>query len=371
VTQTVVFLHSIDDSFGEREHALRFGKGLAAAGVHPVYVVNPRMQDFFSRLGADTRCYRDAAEAVAIVDGLTPRLVVCCEYFNLLPELQRGVAGLRWPLATMDGTTMGEPINLNPLRTAVPLRDFTVPERMVHLRPCPVNDPLPDGDGVFHWSLFPDVRRRDARRARAMFGVPRGARLVLMGVAPWARGAATHLGRMDFYRYLTDVLSGALDAAGEPYSVIIVIGATAEGFGKLGRVLCVPLLRPDVYEELLLGADLVVTDNVLQTSASKALAAGVPTLALVSSTPGAPGTPLAEPYNIFPIAVTFPTDSAYYQALAPVEIGDPAAVAARISAIWRGEPRRGAAYFDALKRLRTPAEILAVVSPPSADGTKA
>jgi len=358
VNPTVVFIHSIDDSFGEREHALRFGEGLAAAGIRPVYVANPRMKEFFERLGVEVRCYRDAAEAMVIIDALAPRLAVCCEYFNLLPELQAAVAEMRWPLATMDGTTMGVPINVNPLRSAVPMRDFTVPARMLHLRPCPVNDPNPDGGGVYHFSLFPDVRRRDGRSARATWGVPPGARLVMMAIAPWARGAAAHLGRMRHYEHLTRVISESLDGAGERYELVVVAGANAVAYSRLGRMRCVPLLQPDVFEDLLLGCDLVITDNVIQTSASKALAAGVPALALINSIPGKPGTPLAEPYDIFPISVTFPKGSAYYRALAPVEIGDPVAVAARISAIWHGAPRRGAEYFEALTRLSTPAQIL-------------
>src|SRR5262249_55331079 len=96
----------------------------------------------------------------------------------------------------------------------------------------------------------------------------------------------------------------------------------------------------------------------IQTSASKALVAGVPTVALVNSRPGPPGSPLAAPYNMFPLAARFPTDSAYYRALDPVEIGDFPALCARLAAALSGATPRASDYLAAIERLPMPGAIV-------------
>jgi Family of unknown function (DUF6365) len=357
VSTRVVFLISIEDSYGEREHAYRFGRQLTEEGFATTYVVAASMEAYFRRLSLDVRPYREDAEAMRIVDEIDPHLLVGCEYFNLSPGLQKAVAASRFPLATMDGTTLGIELNTNPLGSRIAMRDFAVPERLVHLRPCPVGDPIA-GPGLHPWFLFRGVTRRNPERTRQDWDVPPGARLILYAVAPWARGAAFVTGRMSHFPHLLTTLAQALAANGTRFETIVVLGRSSEYRGTHGRTRCVELLPPDVFEDLLLGCDLVVTDNVIQTSASKALVAGIPTLALVNSKPGPPGTPLAEPYNMFPVAVQFPEGSAYYRALAPVEIGDIPALRTRLASALSGDERRGAEFTAALERLPTPAQIV-------------
>jgi hypothetical protein len=358
VNERVGFLLSIEDSFGEREHGVRFARELPASGYRPVFVIPEKLAAYFGRIGMEHRVYHTDAEAWALLEELDPALLVCCEYFNLSEELRARVNASRWPLATTDGTGLAVEINTNPLRSPVAMRKLEVPERLLRLRPCPVNDPRPDGGGIFHYALYPDLRPGDRERTRATWELAPGTRLALFAIAPWARGAAYLMGRMDHYWHLIRVVAEALDAAGEPFELVVVVGTRAERQVGRGRVRWVELLLPDRYEELLLGCDLLVTDNVIQTSASKAFVAGVPAIALINSRAGGRGSPLAHVYNMFPLAVRFPSDSAYYRALEPVELGDPAGVRARIAAALRGDPDRGADYRAALAGLRGPAQII-------------
>jgi hypothetical protein len=348
----VVFLLAIYDSFGEREHALSFASQLAAAGIEPSFVVTAPSLPHLRARGVTAREFATADEAMAIVGELAPDWLVACEWFNLPPELRDAVANARCRLATMDGTGMGPEINANPFLVASPPPPIDVPDSMIRLRPCPVNAPLPPDGRIFSWPLFPSLARSDGTAARRRWGIAGDTRVAMLAIAPWALAAAVRLGRGAHYRELLDSLVDALAAAQLPVELVAISPDAAPPLARdRVKVRFEKYLAPDVYEELLLGCDLVVSDNVIQTSLSKAFAARIPALVVVDSRGDAP-------WNMFPLALRFAAGAPYYRAVAPVELGDAAALRARVAAALAGDVGDDRGYRAALATLPSPAAIL-------------
>jgi hypothetical protein len=349
----VAFLIAIYDSFGEREHALSFAAQLRPAGIETEFVVTPPAAEHLRARGVRPRCYTAPEEAMRALDDVQPDWLIACEQFNLPAPLQHAVMGSRFRLATMDGTGMGPTINANPFARADMPPPAALDPRMIRLRPCPVNAPLLPRDGVYSWSLFPGLRRHDGTAARRRWGIAGETRVAMLALAPWAIAAAARLGRGAHYPALLRALVAALATTQQPVE-LVVISHQAQPTQVHQRVTVrfLPYLAPDVYEELLLDSDLVLSDNVIQTSLSKAFAAGIPTLVVVDSRPEAP------PWNMFPLGLRFPEDSPYYRALAPVELADADALRARVAAALAGTMADDFGYRQALATLPTPIDIL-------------
>jgi Family of unknown function (DUF6365) len=350
---TIVFLISILDSFGERDHAIRFAADLTPA-FEPLFLVRHPLKGHVPG-SFQVQTYESTAEAVRLLERIAPGLLVCCEYFNLPPDLQSAVAASPWRLATMDGTGMGRRINCNPFLAPKAKRSFTVPRRMVHLRPCPVSDPEPDTSQVFHWPLARPEPPCNPALVRRRWRVPDASRIAMIAFAPWALRAAAALGLMEHYERVLEVIAAALNAAGEAVTLFVVssLGGRSRRQGTV-TIREVGYLATTLYSSLLRSCDLVLSDNIIQASVANAFVSGVPTLVLVNSRPAA-----APVYNIFPLKLRFPTGSAYYRALEPIELFDRAAIARRVAESWAGrDSRRRSRYLQAMRRLRSPSAIL-------------
>ncbi len=224
---------------------------------------------------------------------------------------------------------------------------------MIRLRPCPVNALQPPDDQTFCWPLFPGIARTDGSAARRRWQIDAATRLAMMAWAPWAVSAAAHSGRSSHYDALLIRIVDALVAADVPVELLVVCPEERPPIeAHRARVRITRYLAPDIYDELLIGSDVVLTDNIIQTSASKAFAAAIPTLVLIDSRPPAP-------WNIFPLGLRFDVDAPYAHAVAPVELTDSVTLRARVAAALSGLPHDDADYRRALTRLPTPAEILA------------
>lgn len=353
----VVFLIAIYDSFGEREHALSFAAQLAAAGIESRFVVTAPSLAHLSARGVAARQFTTAADAQRIVDELEPDWLIACEQFNLPPDLQDVVASARCRLATMDGTGMGPAINANPFSVADAPLPTPIPARMIRLRPCPVNAPAPPVDGVFSWSLFPGITRSDGSAARRRWNVGADTRLAMLALAPWAIAAAAQFGRSAHYATLLGALADALGAARVPVELMVISPDERPPIERdRVKLRFVRYMPPDAYEELLLGCDLVVSDNLIQTTASKAFAARIPTIVVVDSRAESP------PWNIFPLRLRFDVDAPYTRAIVPVELADAVTLRARVAAALDGHAPDDGGYRAALATLPSPAAILTAAS---------
>ncbi len=343
------FLIWLVDSFGEREHALRFAAGLGPE-LEPVFLTPPVMAAHVAP--ARVRSITSVEDVLRALRELDPRLIMCSEFYNFPPSLRAALATSPWRLATFDGTSMGAEINREALGSGAEAP--VAPDGMLVVKPCPINDPAPAAGGVFRWSPFRGLARGDGEALRRALAILPRSRIAFLAIAPWAVRAATERGLLGHYETLIGRLIAGFAAAGEETTLVVVSPiARPETVHRGVRLRSMSYLPRAEYEALLLGADLVISDNAIQTSIGKALVAGIPTLVLVNSR--AAERPV---YNIFPLELRLPADSAYLEAIQPVEIGEPSAIAARIAEAWQGTATRATAYLAALAELPSAADIV-------------
>jgi hypothetical protein len=377
----VVLYVQIRFSYGEREHAISFARQILAAGYRPRFVVAPEVADRVRSAGFEPAVFSSPEEGVDLVRRIDPALVIGCELFNLSAGALDALAALGRPIGTMDGTTLGLALNTDPLGSAELRRSLEIPERCLFFRACPVNDIAPDTDRVFHWRLFPDAARAAKDEAiHASLGLDAARRTVLLAVAPWALSGARRTGVQRHHDALLGRVVAGLAACGEPMQ-LVVVARTPPGTSQHGAVSVhrTGLLPFDVYDHLLCSCDAVVSDNIVQTSVSKAVVLGIPHLILQNTLGPAPpsgpgGLPAAElpwRWNIFPMAHLFPAERQYAQIVDVAEFADPADVRAGLVAVLRdghADParlERRRAYVARLVDLAEPGEILARVIGPA------
>jgi hypothetical protein len=379
----IVFYMEIWFSYGEREHALGFARQARQAGHEAHFVVEPRVAPHVRGAGFEATPFERPEEGVAVVRELDPDLVVGCEIFNLKPASVRGLEALGRPLATMDGTSLGVEINADPFRTPGLGRSVTLPGRYWSFRPCPVNDVASATESVFPWRLFPDAARAAKDRAvYADLGLEPEVRTVLLPLAPWATQGAKFAGLARYHDRLLERIGQGLEAAGEPIQ-LLVVAKEGSGAARRGRlaIQVTDLLPYDVYDHVLRSCDLVISDNVIQTSLSKALVMGTPHLVIQNtgrlashSATGRGGLlspELPYPCNIFPVRQLFPAEREYAGIVEVAEFGDAAEIGETLLAILRhghadaGRLVRRRDYVERLASLPLAGEILARVLGPA------
>ena len=163
-----------------------------------------------------------------------------------------------------------------------------VPERMRILLPCPMHEPGPvagrRGHPFRYWDVplsLPDDRRAALRRTYLR---DEDGYLVAHLVSNWAwRGSEAY--GLSFYRYLPRLFDAYFAAAGRPVTVVSVNnGRLLEPpvASRLSLVNAAPM-TPDAFESLLLGADLVLTENRVSISLGKAVCGLQPCAVLKNS----------------------------------------------------------------------------------------
>jgi hypothetical protein len=197
----------------------------------------------------------------------------------------------------------------------------------------------------------------------------------MLAVAPWAISGARIAGFERHHDELLGRIVAGIDACGEPIQFAVVArtppAVTSHGRVRVHRTGLLPF---ESYDHLLCSCDAVVSDNIVQTSVSKAVVIGTPHL-IIQNTAGsfsASATgPGAHPWNIFPMAHLFPAEREYAQIVDVAEYADPDDVRDRLVAILRhghADPERRErrrAYVERLARLAEPGEILARVIGPA------
>ena len=374
----VVFCTQIDYSFGEREHALSFARQIEKAGYRAHFLVaHQRIANHVQLAGFRPAVFSTPDALSRMIEEIDPVLVVGCELFNLASVLVQRIIASGRPVATMDGTTLGLEINNDPFRGPEFRRSLVLPDRYYALRPCPVNDVAEDTDRIFHWRLLPEISRleRDPACFQAL-GLDPSLRTVMLAIAPWALGGARYFGLDGYHDRLLNRIVEGLTHFGQRIQFVVVANVPPAPPVSAGPVSVhvTGLLRYDVYDHLLRTCDLIVSDNIIQNSVSKAVVMGIPHLIVQNMAGASSATSAGEggllapelPYrcNIFPVKQIFPTWRQYSRIVDLAEYTDPADVRRKLCRILEAghfdEGRRTArrAYVEGLSRLAEPGEIL-------------
>jgi hypothetical protein len=355
----VAFLVHIGFSFGEAEHALSFAQQAEAAGYRAHFVASDRIAHHLRAAGRAPAVYATQDELLAAIERIDPALVVGSELFNLPEDAVRALAATGRRLATMDATTLGREINTDPLKAGAP-RAFALPDGCIRLLACPVHDVAPDGDGAFHWPLLEPEPATDAARDPARWralGLDPARKTLLLAIAPWQTNGARHAGVARYPDALVVRIADALVAIGDRVQLLVVAKGAAGALerGAL-RVVGSDLLPFDAYRHVLATCDAVLSDNVIQTSVSKAVVRGTPHLVIQNLAPLASASPVGRggllsselPFrcNMFPLKHVFPAERAYAQIVDTAEYADAAGLRDRLAAVLR------VGYVDAARRAR-------------------
>ncbi|MCL6448795.1 MAG: DUF6365 family protein [Armatimonadetes bacterium] len=312
----VLVLSLSEHSLGELHNAILFARQVAKAGGTVLFLATGNHVSYTREAGFPVLPWRKSrGENAALVReqlaAFRPEAVLLADYYNLFleepvvdPEM---LARLELPVATFDsmnfapGPTLLEKEIFRESRYSRafgPGGRFSallppVPPEMAVLRSCPVNRPVKE-PGILPVALYrehlflPQGRRNGVRRR---LGLDPDEKLVLLARSSWAhlavkirameRALST---RFSYERILQHLLCLYLREAPCPVVVMGVGPQAAFSGGEEGvRFASLPFLGMAEYQELLLAADLFVTDNITSCSAAKAAVGGVPVLVLVSS----------------------------------------------------------------------------------------
>ena len=363
-------------SFGEREHALSFARQIQKDGYRPRFVVGPLMARHIQMAGFEPSVFWSPDVGIEVVKRINPAMVIACELFNLSPESATGLIEVSRSIATMDGTSLPLEINSDPFRTPELQRSLVLPDQYFSFRPCPINDLGTDTEDLFHWSLFPETSRvsKDERHYSSL-GLDPSRRTVMFAAAGWAQGAAGILPLEDhqYYRGLVSRIVDGLEASGESIELLFVsmFPIPSMPAGPRGNVTIhySGLIPYDTYDHILRACDLIISDNIIQTSVSKAVVMGTPHLIIQNTGP----SEMPYRYNMFPLRLLFPSGRDYARIVEVAEYGDAAGVREKLTAIINDgycdaeRYRRRREYVGQLNRLSSPGKLLEGIIGPAED----
>jgi hypothetical protein len=366
-------------SFGEREHALSLARAIQKDGYRPRFVVGPLIANHIRLAGFEPETFWSPKDGIDIVRKIDPAMVIACELFNVSPESATGLIEVSRSLGTMDGTSLPIEINTDPLQSPEYSRSLVLPDHYHSFRPSPVNDLGIDTDDAVYFALFPEaVRLQKDEGIYRSLGLDPVKKTVLFAAAPWAQGAAAMLEvqDQDYYQNLARRIIDGLEAAGESIDFFFVSMFPIPDMpsGPRGGVTVhySGLIPYDSYDHVLCSCDLIASDNMIQTSVSKAVVMGIPHLIIQNTSP----SEMPYPYNMFPLKLLFPSDRDYAQIIEVAEYGDPGEIREKTAnIIARGysdaeklERRRD--YLERLGHLSSPGQLIERIIGPAAESTE-
>jgi hypothetical protein len=311
----VLFIILIRESYGEREHALSFANQLGKTDFTPLFFIDPHLSPFFADKSYKYYSSNLLEDLKSVIDKEKPALIISCEYFSQPLKIREYLLNLSIPLASMDGSSIGRIYDMDAGQ---------VNEKLILLRPCPVNDICPDTEKIKYWNIFPAISKNQENPViSSLYNIEPGAKTVFMSIAPWTSMAVKLINLEHFYKYTFDTLFTILEKYEEPVHFFIICQLEQNSYNIKRKNLTVHFLNYleyELYEKLLLSAHLVISDNVIQTTLSKAFMAVINTLVLINSIED-PVMKIPK-YNIFPLPLIFPEERQYYQAVNKAEILD-------------------------------------------------
>lgn len=323
----VLFILIIKDSFGEREHAINFALQLLNNQIQSYFLISSEIKDSIKIFGFETfeltkNSDKNKELLTYILDSLKPKLIICCEYYCMFPYIIEILNKSKIPIASMDATGLGEELNSDPLKIGKKIGYFTkIPPEIPKISPCPINDPtLKSEKNLFYWRLYPKKFNSNNIKQKIKNSLGIKGKIVFMAISKWSYYAACFIGLKDYYPFLINMLKNYFSNLEEKIHIFFIAPFNIESFKSEDIfIYSLNLLPSETYENLLLSSDLVISDNIIQTSLGKALYCDIPTLVLININ----HKPLTiYQYNIFPLKPIFPLNSKYCETLEICEIFD-------------------------------------------------
>jgi len=325
----VLFIITIKDSFGERTHALSLIKQLKQLSKQNnfnsvVFVGNVDLKTFFQKQGIKTFFYDKYENFTASIINEKPNLIVCCEYYHFVEEFRQFLLAQKIPIATIDGTSIGDEINSNPFKiNSLYNKNNILPSSIIKLRPCPINDPLSNTENIKYWNLFPKTTKNilNTEFIKEYYKICENEKIIFMAISGWELSSTKFWGidPNNFYNTLFNTLFSMFQTQKYKITFFIISPFKQQIIkNKNLTVHFLNILEYDFYQKLLLSSDLVLSTNIIQTSMSQALMAKINTLALINTKENL----FVHKFNIFPLKVLFPKTREYYQLINKAEIFD-------------------------------------------------
>jgi hypothetical protein len=211
--------------------------------------------------------------------------------------------------------------------------------------------------------LFAGAARLPKDESRyAALGLAAAKKTVMLPIAPWAMGSALMFNLDEYYPRLVERVVDGLDAHGAEVELVIISlfrppSLTLETKGPV-TVRYLRLLPYDSYDHLLRSCDAIVSDNIIQTSVSKAVVMGTPHLIVQNMA----ASELPYRCNMFPMKLLFPSDREYARSVDVAEYGDPEGICEKLGDILKN----GHSDQQALERRRAYVSRLRTLSDPGA-----
>jgi hypothetical protein len=361
-------------SYGELQQAIGFAACLRKTGYRTWFVAPERLSAQLLNARLEVVAFENLEIAAEIIESIDPAIIIACEIFGMAQDSADFLAGLPRLVGTMDGTTLGAEIASDPFKLPKFRRPVTLPADLVSFRTCPVHDIQPDTRRSFHWAAYPDAARaRPEPDIYRELGLQPDRKTVLIAIASWAE----HFAGLDeepfralsgYHDELVRRISEGLESWDEPVQLAVVAARPPQTPHK-GKVSvhALGILPYRSFDHLLCSCDLVVSDNIIQASLSKALVMGIPHLVVENLAP----TRLPYPSNIFPLGQVFPEERAYSKIVDKVELTDAPGLRRALKRIGeRGyaDGRRRLArqrYLQRIRDLADPSEIMGrLIGPP-------
>lgn len=317
----VLILSVSSYSLGELHNAILFAGQLQEAGVEALFFTAPRYLDYargagFPAISWQMERLANEASLRQKVREQCPEAVIIADYANLF--LEKPVVSpkifpeLGVPVATFDSMGFAPGPNVLEMKIlgssqygqtlygqgkgeVAELPAF-LPEITI-LRTCPINKPV-SSEEILAVSLYSRMLNLPAERQqeiRQKYGLSKEEKLILLAKAPWARQAVkiramelnrlkVRFSRFSYEYFLKRLLQLYLREVEFP---VLVLGVGDENLFPASkdrvRFASLGFLGFREYQELLLSADLFITDNITSCSAAKAVMGGVPALVLINS----------------------------------------------------------------------------------------
>lgn len=308
-------------SYGERQHAIGVINQLKNTSFEPVLLFEPLLEDTFKSIDVKKYVFYNSYDFQILYKKENPDMFIFFEYTNCPEKIKEFVANTDKPILTTLGSGVG---GIESYKQHYPNLDKNGYFNLTVIKPCPVASPDKDTDNVKHWNLFKnlDKSKYDKNLIIKKFNIDENSKIIFLSVATWICDRMKNLNMLSFYDYLLALIFNALKDQ-KFKSHLFIISPFGEKIIEREniKVTMMNFIDYETYDNLLMNSDLVISENVMQASMSKAFVAGIKCLALINTK--LIDRPFKmEPYDVLSVGKMYDDSNKYYKALDKVEISD-------------------------------------------------